>query len=78
MLSFEIAYVLARLAFDGVLALDEVSDIWDDVVALDVELHPFGLTRDGPDVAAITATLRKRHATDSTYVALARRLGTTM
>lgn len=32
--------------------------------------------QDGPDVAAVTARLRRRHATDSAYLCLARRLGT--
>jgi len=39
-------------------------------------LHPFDLAEDGHDVADLTARLRRRHATDSTYVCLARRLGT--
>ena len=77
-LPFEIANVFARLVFDGVLDLSEVSDIWDDVAALGIELHPFDPTRDGAAVAAIAAALRKRHATDATYVALARRLETTV
>ena len=78
LLPFEIANVLARLVFDGVLDLSEVSDIWDDVAALGIALHPFDLTRDGAAVAAIAAGLRRRHATDATYVALARRLETTV
>ncbi len=41
-------------------------------------LHPFDLTHDGPEVAAITVRLRRRHATDSAYVCLAQRLGTAM
>lgn len=75
-LPYEIANVLARLIFDGVLEIGEVDEIWRDIAALGVVLHPFDLTKDGADVAAITARLRHRHATDSTYVALARRLGT--
>ena len=77
-LPFEIANVLARLAFDGALEVSEVPQIWADVAALDMVLHPFELTRDGAAVAAIAAALRKRHATDATYVALARRLETTV
>ena len=77
-LPYEIANVLARLVFDGVLDLAEVGDIWDDVSTLDVVLHPFDLARDGPEVAEITAALLRRHATDSAYVCLARRLGTTL
>ena len=69
-------YVLARLVFDGALEIGEVNDIGDDLAALDVVLHPFVLAEDGREVAAVTALLRRRHATDSTYVSLARRLGT--
>jgi predicted nucleic acid-binding protein len=75
-LPYEVANVLARLVFDGALGIGEVHDIWDDLAALDLLLHPFVLAQDGPDVAAITAQLRRRHATDLTYVSLARRLGT--
>ena len=75
---FEIANVLARLAFDGELEPGEVEDIWVDLAALDIALHPFDLSRDSRDVAAITARLRRRHATDSTYIALARRLDTAL
>jgi len=74
-LPYEIANVLARLVFDGVLQLSDVDDIWADLAALGVVLHPFGLAEDGRDVAAITARLRRRHATDSAYVSLACRLG---
>ena len=75
-LPYEIANVLARRAFDGMLEVDEVTDVWHDVDALGLTLHPFDLARDGPEVAAVTARLRRRHATDSTYVCLAQRLGT--
>ena len=75
-LPYEIANVLARLVFDGAIQVSEVSEIWDDLAALRVVLHPFDLTEDGREVAAITAQLRRRHATDSTYVHVARRLGT--
>lgn len=75
-LPYEIANVLARLVFDGVLEISEVADVWKDLVALGLLLHPFDLTEDGQEVAAVTAQLRRRHATDSTYVCLARRLGT--
>ena len=75
-LPYEIANVLARLTFDGVLDLREVNDIWSDLADLDLVLHPFDLVRDGQEVAALTARLRRRHATDSTYLCLARRLGT--
>jgi len=68
--------VLARLVFDGALNKGEVPDIWHDLAALGLTLHPFDLIHDGPEVAAVTARLRRRHATDSTYVCLARRLGT--
>lgn len=77
-LPYEIANVLARLVFDGVLEISEVADVWKDLVALGLLLHPFDLTEDGQEVAAVTAQLRRRHATDSTYVCLARRLGTVL
>lgn len=75
-LPYEVANLLARLVFDGALDLGEVGDIWDDLSALELMVHPFVLARDGRDVAAVTSHLRRRHATDSTYVSLARRLGT--
>jgi len=75
-LPYEVANVLARLVFDGALEINEVHDIWEDLGALRLVLHPFDLAEDGQEVAAITARLRRRHATDSTYVSLARRLGT--
>ncbi|MBA3620189.1 MAG: type II toxin-antitoxin system VapC family toxin [Acidothermales bacterium] len=77
-LPYEIANVLARLVFDGALDISAVDAIWEDLDALGLILHPFAPTQDGPDVAAITARLHRRHATDSTYVHLARRLVTTM
>jgi predicted nucleic acid-binding protein len=58
--------------------IGEVDDIWEDLVALGLVLHPFDLAQDGRDVAAITAQLHRRHATDSSYIALARRLGTVL
>lgn len=75
-LPYEVANVLGRLVFDGALEIDEVKDIWDDLAAVGLVLHPFDLAEGGPEVAAVTARLRRRHATDSTYVCLARRLGT--
>ena len=75
-LPHEVSNVLARLVFDGALELPEVDDIWADLAVLGLDLHPFDLLRDGPEVAAITARLRRRHATDSAYVCLAQRLGT--
>ena len=72
----EVANVLARLVFDGALKISDVNDIWTDLAALGLVLHPFDLIQDGQEVAAITARLRRRHATDSTYVCLAQRLGT--
>lgn len=77
-LPFEVANVLARLVFDGTLEIDEVAQIWHDLAALGLLLHPFDLARDGFEVAAVTARLRRRHATDSTYVRLAQRLGTAL
>ncbi len=75
-LPYEVANVLARLMFDGALEFAEVTDIWTDLAALGLVVHPFDPIRDGRDVAAITCRLRRRHATDSTYVWLAQRLGT--
>ena len=75
-LPYEVANVLARLVFDRALELGEVADVWGDLAGLDLVLHSFDLARDGPDVAAITVRLRRRHATDSSYISLADRLGT--
>lgn len=75
-LPYEIANVLARLVFDGNLDADSTANIWSDLAALDVVLHPFDLFQDGSAVAAITTQLRRRHATDSTYVHLALQLDT--
>lgn len=77
-LPYEVANVLARLTFDGDLAADEITETWSDLAALDLVLHPFDLTQDGPAVAAITTQLRRRHATDSTYIRLAIELDTAM
>ena len=73
---YEIANVLARRVFDEHLTIGDVAEIWRDIAELGLVFHPFDLVRDGPDVAAVTTALRRRHATDSTYVCLARRLGT--
>jgi predicted nucleic acid-binding protein len=75
-LPYEVANVLARLVFEETLTRDDVNEIWQDLAALDLQLHPFDLTQEGPDIAAVTAQLRRRHATDSVYVCLARRLKT--
>ncbi|MGH3500215.1 MAG: type II toxin-antitoxin system VapC family toxin [Nocardioidaceae bacterium] len=77
-LPYEIANVLARLVFDGNLEHEDTADIWSDLATLGVVFHPFELTQDGPEVAAITARLRRRHATDSTYICLAQQLDTAM
>lgn len=75
---YEVANVLARLVFDGHLEADGIADTWSDLDALDVVLHRFDLTQDGPAVAAITRQLRRRHVTDSTYIRLAQQLDTTV
>lgn len=75
-LPYEIANVLARLMFDGHLDANEIAQTWADLAALDVALHPFNLIQDGPEVAALTARWRRRHATDSTYIRLAQQLDT--
>lgn len=77
-LPYEVADVLARLAFDGELEPDGIAATWADLAALDIALHPFDLARDGPAVAAITAQLRRRHASDCTYIRLAQQLATTV
>jgi predicted nucleic acid-binding protein len=77
-LPYEVANVLARLTFDGALELAEVDEVWTDLAALRLVLHPFDLIRDGGEVAAMTARLRRRNATDSAYVCLAQRLETTV
>lgn len=75
-LPYELANVLARLVFEGDLEADRVVEIWPDVAALGVELHPFDVREDGPAVAVITTRLRRRHATDSAYIHLAQQLDT--
>jgi predicted nucleic acid-binding protein len=77
-LPYEVANVLARLVFEGALDVNEVTEIWQDFAAFDLQLHPFDLVGEGPGIAAITVQLRRRHATDSTYVRLAQRLETTL
>lgn len=77
-LPYEVANVLARLVFEGALDVSDVTEIWQDLAAFNLQLHPFDLVGDGPEIAAITAQLRRRHATDSTYVCLAQRLNTTL
>ena len=75
-LPYEVANDLARLVFDGDLQADDIADTWSDLAALHVMLHPFDLTQDGSAVSAITTLLRRRHATDSTYIRLAQQLDT--
>lgn len=75
-LPYEVANVLARLVFDGDLDAESVTETWSDLTALGVQFHPFALPDDGPAVAAITTQLRRRHATDATYVHLAQQLDT--
>ncbi|MGH3448377.1 MAG: hypothetical protein ACRDP4_12230, partial [Nocardioidaceae bacterium] len=45
---------------------------------LGVVLHPFDFIHDGPAVTTITTQLRRRHATDATYIRLAQQLDTQM
>lgn len=77
-LPYEVSNVLARLVFEGSFDIDEVTATWQDLAEFDIRLHPFESPVDGPRVAAITSRLRRRHATDSAYVCLAQRLGTTL
>jgi predicted nucleic acid-binding protein len=74
-LPYEVANVLARLVFDEALDPSAIAEIWADLDALALVMHPFDLIEDGPRVAAITTQLRRRHATDSTYVGLAQKVG---
>lgn len=73
---FEVANVLARRTFDGAIDLDEVADIWRGISDLGVIVHALEPAADGPAIAAVTARLRRRHASDAAYVCLAQRLGT--
>ena len=75
-LPYEVANVLARLVFDGALEADEVTEIWQNLAALGLVLHPFDLAHDGFEIAALTSRLRRRHATDSSYICLAQHLET--
>lgn len=75
-LPYEVANVLARLVFDGDLQANSVTETWSDLATLGMKFHPFDLAEDGPVVAVITAQLRRRHATDSTYIHLAQQLDT--
>lgn len=75
-LPYEVANVLARLVFDGGLHADGIAETWSDLAALNINLHPFEFTTDGPAVAAITKQMRRPHATDATYIRLAQHLDT--
>ncbi len=77
-LPYEVANVLARLVFDRTLEPVEIRGIWVDLAALGLVLHPFDLLRDGAEIAAVTARMRRRHATDSAYICLAQRLRATV
>lgn len=75
-LPYEVANVLARLVFDDDLEAGSITEVWSDLAALGIELHPFDLVADGPAISAITTQLRRRHATDSSYIRLAQQLET--
>ena len=75
-LPYEVANVLARLVFDDDLDVNSVPETWSDLAALGVQFHPFRVPEDGPALAGLTAQLRRRHATDSSYIHLAQQLGT--
>ena len=64
MLPYTVANVLARMVFEGALDVDDVTEIWQDLAAVDLKLHPSNLASEGPEIAAITVQLRRRHATD--------------
>lgn len=74
-LPYEIANVLARRVWEGTFNLADVPQAWADLQALGITLHAFDFLTDGPHVAAIAGTLRRRHATDCVYISLAQRLG---
>ncbi|MEI7715223.1 MAG: type II toxin-antitoxin system VapC family toxin [Mycobacterium sp.] len=76
-LPYEVAYVPARLVSEGALDVNGVTEIWQGLAAFGLQLNPLDLASEGPEIAAITVQLRRRHATDSTYVRLAQRLEAT-
>ena len=73
-LPYEIANVLARLTWDGTFDAADLAVTWTNIDLLGLVLHPFEFSTDGPRVAAITTALRRKHATDSSYLCLAERL----
>lgn len=72
---YEIATVLARLVWDGSFNLGDVPQVWADLHAIGVLVHPFDFVADGSQVATIANALGRRHATDCAYIGLALRLG---
>ncbi len=77
-LPYEVANVFARAVSTGAVEITDVAAMWQDLAAFDLQLHPFDLAHEGPEIAEIAARLRRSHATDSSYVRLAQRLGTTL
>ena len=67
--------MLARQVWDHQLAPAQASACWTDLSQLDVAVHAFDDLRDGPRALAVAHLLKRRHATDCAYVALAERLG---
>ncbi|MFN2465737.1 MAG: type II toxin-antitoxin system VapC family toxin [Candidatus Dormibacteria bacterium] len=72
---YEVMNALARQLWDGVMTLAEADVVWAQIDALEISRHPFDPAVDGPRSLAIAQTLKRRHATDCSYLSLAERLG---
>jgi len=72
---YEVMNVLARLLWDGTLTSDDADVVWANVGGLGITVHPFNLGVDGPRSLEIAQVLKRRHATDCSYVTLAEQLG---
>lgn len=72
---YEVLNVLTREVWDGRVATTEAEAVWANLDALGITVHSFENAVDGPRSLAIAKLLRRRHATDCTYVSLAERLG---
>jgi len=74
-LPYTVANGLARMVFEGALDVNDVTEIWQDLTAVGLKLHPFNLASEGPEIAAITVQLRRRLATDGSRQRGAPQLG---
>jgi predicted nucleic acid-binding protein len=72
---YELANVLARLVWEKRFNAADIPQTWADLQSLDITIHGFDFLADGPRIATLAASLRRRHATDCAYIALALRLG---